>query len=331
MGQQSLTLQLLVSGMNSVFMTRYSFVAAYFVCFYDWITSLDQEVALIYPAPWNVVKGAYLFCRYYPMAVAPFHLWGVIGDHEQHVCEAYYHALFACPMPTILSAQFILMLRTYAFSGRKKLILVVLSITYLGLVGVIIWVLSKEITLSLLSLLAIRGGCFAVSDVQTIGEILANAAHGISTIPVPVAYHMGMISMLATLFDCLNMFIVLWHWVRGRGTLGPLGKSFLKQGILVYVIMTALNALTIGAFLSSYLVRHGLGATATFSFILPSTLACRLVLMLRRKASPTETKLRLEHSHMVDDALEMITVERRTEEILQGFTLSISTDAEAQS
>ncbi|KAH9172044.1 hypothetical protein EDB89DRAFT_1012893 [Lactarius sanguifluus] len=138
--------QLLLSGLNAVATWRYSMIAAYVVCFYDWVISLDQEVALIYPAPWNGVKAAYLFCRYYPMAIAPFHLWGVVGNHEKHVCESYYHVLYACAMPTLLSAQFILMLRTYAFSGRKTGVLAALSVTYLGLVGVIIWVLSKELT-----------------------------------------------------------------------------------------------------------------------------------------------------------------------------------------
>ncbi|KAH9053951.1 hypothetical protein EDB83DRAFT_1149548 [Lactarius deliciosus] len=79
---------------------RYTLTATYIVCFYDWIISLDQEVALIYPAAWNVVKATYIFCRYYPMAIAPFHLWGLVGNHEQRLCESYYHVLFACPMPT---------------------------------------------------------------------------------------------------------------------------------------------------------------------------------------------------------------------------------------
>ena len=46
--------------------------------------------------------------------------------------------------------------------------------------------------------------------------------------------------------------------------------------------------------------------------------------MLRRKASPTETEIRVEHSHMVNEALEMIAVERHPEE---GFVPSILTDA----
>ncbi|KAH8978118.1 hypothetical protein EDB86DRAFT_980923 [Lactarius hatsudake] len=322
-------LQVLVTGLKTVAVWRYSMIAAYVICFYDWVISLDQEVALIYPAPWNAVKAAYIFCRYYPMAIAPFHLWGLVGNHEQRVCESYYHVLFACAMPTILSAQFILMLRTYAFSGRKTQVLVVLSITYLGLVGVIIWVLSTEISLVPVFFFTKSNGCFALSDEPNIRVLAAGVAQG-NRVPLPIAYHMGLISVLMTFFDFLNMLVVLWHWVRGRDTFGPLGKSFLKQGVLVYVVMTAMNALAICSFLSLYLVHQGLNDSSMFTFIMPSALACRLVLMLRQKASPTDTKLRLEHSRMVDNVLEMIAMEQCPEEISEGFTLSISTDTGAQ-
>ena len=57
----------------------------------------------IYPARWNGVKCAYIFCRYYPLAIAPFHFWGLIGNHEKAVCESYYHALYACTIPTVRS------------------------------------------------------------------------------------------------------------------------------------------------------------------------------------------------------------------------------------
>ncbi|KAH8992552.1 hypothetical protein EDB86DRAFT_1480174 [Lactarius hatsudake] len=301
-------LQVLLAALHAVATWRYSMIAAYVVCFYDWVISLDQEVALIYPAPWNAVKVAYLFCRYYPLAIAPFHLWGLVGDHEESVCETYYHVLYACAMPTLLSAQFILMLRTYAFSGRKTQVLVVLSIAYSGLAGVIIWVLSKELNLAHLFSVTKRNACFAISDVIA---PVARVSQGMKA-PAPFSYHIGMISVLAAFFDCLNILVVLWYWVRGRDIFGPLGKSFLKQGMLVYVVMTALNAF------------------ALIAYIMPSALACRLVLMLRQKASPTETKLRLEYSHMVDYALEMIAVDRCPEELSDGFTPSISTDAEAQ-
>jgi hypothetical protein len=40
----------------------------------------------------------------------------------------------------------ILMLRAYAFSGRKKWVLTVLSITFAGLLGVMFWVMSRELS-----------------------------------------------------------------------------------------------------------------------------------------------------------------------------------------
>ncbi|KAN0136956.1 hypothetical protein V8E53_005397 [Lactarius tabidus] len=210
MGQLSLTLQLLVSGLNSValpylselvaFRSRYSLISTYIVCFYDWIISPDQEVALIYPAPWNIVKCAYLICRYYPMVIAPFHFWGFLIDHEQRVCESYYHALYACTIPTILSAQ----------SGRKKSVLAVLLITFLALAGVIIWVMSKQLTLSLLFIIFERASCSAISDQPTLGAVLsAIGTGGTDKVQVPIAYHLGMISIITTFFDCLNVFVVV--------------------------------------------------------------------------------------------------------------------------
>jgi len=50
------------------------------------------------------------------------------------------------------------------------------------------------------------------------------------------------------------------------------------------------------------------------------------LLMLRRKASPTETELRVEYSHVVNEALEMIAIEWRPEDDIS----STSTDAHAQ-
>ncbi|KAF8262833.1 hypothetical protein EI94DRAFT_656444 [Lactarius quietus] len=111
-----------------------------------WVFRLDQEVDLIYPSPWSAVKFLYFFCRYYPLAMAPFQLWGLLGDHDQNVCESYYHALYVCTLPTVFSAQIILMLRTYAFSGKKKTIIAVLSVSFFCLVGIIIWVMSSKLT-----------------------------------------------------------------------------------------------------------------------------------------------------------------------------------------
>lgn len=54
-------------------------------------------------------------------------------------CSTSSYSHFFC------MSSVILMLRTYAFSGRKKTVLAALSITFLTLVGVIIWVISKHL------------------------------------------------------------------------------------------------------------------------------------------------------------------------------------------
>ena len=53
------------------------------------------------------------------------------------------HLLFT---PVSAISAVILMLRTYAFSGRKKAVLAILSIAFFGLAGVIIWVTSQKLT-----------------------------------------------------------------------------------------------------------------------------------------------------------------------------------------
>jgi len=308
------TLSLLFSALHSVAVGRYSIIAAYTILFYDWIISLDNEVELIYPAPWNAVKIAYLFCRYYPLAISPFHIWGFVGNHYGEVCEMYYHALYVCMMPTMLSAQFILMLRSYAFTGRRRLVLAALSISFFSLVGYVVWVMSKQLSLTALFIIRERSGCFATTNqpgfhgaVETIG-----------------AYQLGLISVLTAFFDCLNVFLVVRHCIVQRSTSGPLGQSFLKQGVFVYVMMTGLNAFTIGRYFSSHLLTQGQGSW--FAYILPSALSCRLVILLRRRVSPTETERHVQYSHMINEALEMISVEPRPGDQAASIIPTIQTD-----
>ena len=98
----------------------------------------------------------------------------------------------------------ILMLRTYAFSGRKRWILAVLSITLFGLIGVNVWVMSRELTrlsrgpyyqdvtltfdgiaVPLLFAIVNRTGCFAVSDQPLVSTDEASA------VGTPLIYHLG--------------------------------------------------------------------------------------------------------------------------------------------
>ncbi|KAF8258909.1 hypothetical protein EI94DRAFT_1753102 [Lactarius quietus] len=126
------------------------------------------------------------------------------------------------------------------------------------------------------------------------------------------------------------MFIVVWHCIQERGALGRLGQSFLKQGVAVYVIMTALNTLSIGTYFGPSISPElkGIGLGPWFAYTLPSALAIgflspTIFALLIIKASPTETNLRIEYSHMVNEALEMIPVECDHEDISKDLSQSI--------
>jgi hypothetical protein len=50
-------------------------------------------------------------------------MWGLIGNHERRVCEPYYHALYACTIPTVRS----LLLPTQSFQAHDLVIDAVLT------------------------------------------------------------------------------------------------------------------------------------------------------------------------------------------------------------
>lgn len=53
------------------------------------------------------------------------------------------------------------------------------------------------------------------------------------------------------------------------------------------------------------------------------------VLLLRRKASPTETELHILYSNMVDEALEMAAVQRNPADTMDSSIPSLRTDPQA--
>ncbi|KAH9980325.1 hypothetical protein BGW80DRAFT_1556904 [Lactifluus volemus] len=234
------------AALNAVEIGRHSIIAAYTILFYDWIISFDDEMSLIYPASWNSVKIAYYFCRYFPLLVSPFHIWGLVTNHDRSTCHTYFRALYTCAMPTVLSAHFILMLRSYAFSGRKRLVLVVLSAFFSTLVGVVLWVMSVQLHLSNIFIITTQSGCFASTNAKPVPS------------PHIGAYQLGLISVLAALFDCINMLMVIRHCIRERSTLGPLGQSFLKQGTLDPLASSRTQSANV-YFHRSFRIRHNDG------------------------------------------------------------------------
>jgi hypothetical protein len=70
--------------------------------------------------------------------------------------------------------------------------------------------------------------------------------------------------------------------------------------------------------------------TLSAQFFLAQTFYFFRVLMLRRQASPAQAELRVEYSHMVNEAIGMTSVELPLKETSGGAIPSISTDTQAR-
>ncbi|KIJ64636.1 hypothetical protein HYDPIDRAFT_167906 [Hydnomerulius pinastri MD-312] len=111
----------------------------------------------IHQEAWTKMKVAYIICRYYPLVVFPFNLWGFVGDHDLSTCYQVVHLLYLALIPLQVSPQqnahtegprvaVIMLLRAYAFTGRRKSLLVIFSATFLVLFAAEIRIIGVDFT-----------------------------------------------------------------------------------------------------------------------------------------------------------------------------------------
>ncbi|KAL0946524.1 hypothetical protein HGRIS_012734 [Hohenbuehelia grisea] len=102
-------------------LSRYIDVASFAVLVYDHLVTLDLEVSLIWPTPWNITKSFYLLSRYSPFLDAINAIYhqpiNNIGPKECRVSYSIAGWLF---MFGICLSEVILSFRTWAVWGRDR-------------------------------------------------------------------------------------------------------------------------------------------------------------------------------------------------------------------
>ncbi|VDC00719.1 unnamed protein product [Peniophora sp. CBMAI 1063] len=299
-------LQAVIAGIESIAISRYMLVAAVVLAFYDWLLNLGFEVQLIHRSRWTLVKVAYLFSRYYTLFVlSPYLLWAIVRDHHLATCQKNVRATYIIILPSIVSAQLILMLRTYAFAGQRRGVLWTLAVSLSGvIVGYLVIVLKYiELVTVIFDLLGGKSGCFASTNLEQ-----------------HFSFDMALIFVLIFCFDALNIAIIVGHVVKDRNMRGDLYQTVLKHGFFYYLATCTVNILNTGMYFAPERTTNGIAAW--FAWILPSILSCSLVLALRHVSSPTQTEFMRRVDAAVDDALEMVghapTVPQRSLDVHGG-------------
>jgi len=267
---------LINTGAPSVQCARYVTVVSYAVQVYDWLICLNDEVRYVHKSRWTSIKIAYLICRYFPLFVFPFYIWGWVGNHPISVCAKVVQPLhiLLCLFPFFAQAVFII--RTYAFTGSRKRVLAFLVAFWMALLGFYLYVHSTQWSVAL-NLQEFIGdtACFG-TDVPQEGE----------EIDWKQCKWDASFMLCLFLFDCIMTGMVFAHAIRSQGMFGPLGKLFVAQGLIAFVVLSVMNLATAIIGFTSDQRWHGL---SILSGQLSNIVACRLILMLRRGTDPTAT------------------------------------------
>ncbi|KAF6751684.1 hypothetical protein DFP72DRAFT_906837 [Ephemerocybe angulata] len=286
MPAQGYTFDDLLWAVSAIQEARYAIAAMYGLHIYEWINCLEKEIKLIYRARWTSIKLSYFLCRYYPLICWPIIMWAYLRDHTFEECEKIGHPIHVLLTPYQFFSQAVMLMRAYAFCGRDWRVLLPLGLCYGALLGINVWAFATHVYMPppIFYALIEHTGCYP------------NYGTGV------MAIRIGLSMLAATLMDLVSLVCVLIYCKKEssfRG--GSLAHYFIKQGLGSFLMITVINVAAAIAFFKPPSYHSGIGLP--LSLAVSNLLACRVILQLRRKVTPTPTELSRRHSLVVDGAL----------------------------
>ncbi|KAF9039377.1 hypothetical protein BJ165DRAFT_1497825, partial [Panaeolus papilionaceus] len=104
---------------------------AYGVVAYDWALTFGQEVELIWKQPFTIGTVLFAINRYLPFLDLSIGMHSLSHHHfSAQSCHKRFNAMIWLVVAGVIIAQLVLSLRTVAIWARRKLIIVILSITF---------------------------------------------------------------------------------------------------------------------------------------------------------------------------------------------------------
>jgi len=273
------------NGVQIITEARYAIVAVYCLQLYEWFANGSKEIDLVHRSRWTSVKVGYLLCRYYPLAIWPFVMFAYVGRHTYEACLNIGLPVHALLAPCQLFPQGVMLMRAYAFCGRDKRILVLLLVCYAGLFAINIWsfCINFQIMPEVVYIAFGNTGCYPYYDTGAVG------------------FRIGYSMLAATSMDVVSLAVVLVHCFRNNSREISLGRYIVDQGLLSFAFVIGLNVAAACIFFNRKSLHNGIGLP--FILIISNLIACRIILNLRRRLSPTESEIEAAHSQIVREAL----------------------------
>ncbi|KZW03078.1 hypothetical protein EXIGLDRAFT_828830 [Exidia glandulosa HHB12029] len=243
--------------------TRFEHAGAYTLLLYDWLLCLEHELKLISTPGLAPGKLAYLFCRYWPILTHPITIWVQLVTSDRALCEKTFRIPLFLTIVNFSGAASVLIVRVYAFTGARRLVAFFLVFCFAVVAAYQIWTVATQIAL----VTAPAPFCFPVDR-----EGAAPLLSGYFLAPF--------------LFDVVATATFVWHAFSVRLQLSDMTGAvglFVREGAAYFIAISAINL--VNAVMNFLPDETHHGVMAPMSMLLPSILACRLVINLRSAAS----------------------------------------------
>ncbi|KAH7101656.1 hypothetical protein BKA62DRAFT_638478 [Auriculariales sp. MPI-PUGE-AT-0066] len=257
-----------------VFIEQVYFCSLYAVVVWDWVSSLSKEYRLIWKKNWTPVKAIYILCRYWPIATVPWTLYVYTINHPHDFCVKSYRSVPILMTPNMVLAELVLLIRTYAFLGRKTWLLVTMLVALGGVFTYQIYVPLVRMDLLALGPPGVPTPCFPVAQ--------PGSQHVTGFFIAPLLFDTAVTGL--TLYKAVTM---RWNlpWSKKRESTSIV-NTFINEGIFYFILITIANILNGAFYLQKKQVIQALNIP--LSIMLPNILACRLILALRSRGNNTD-------------------------------------------
>ncbi|TFK29811.1 hypothetical protein FA15DRAFT_663082 [Coprinopsis marcescibilis] len=236
------------------------------IAVWDWLTCLKMEWECIWKKEWSLIKGLYLWTRYYGLLCFSLNLWLFNDNFTEERCKTLHYLIAATCMWTTLGSEAILAVRTYAFLGKNM---------YLG-IALVVLLLGETAFLLYVSI----AGVFQIPPPPIPG--LDGVIRGPCTASDFPGQHIVSGFWLAPVaFDLICTFLTVAKAVtlQNGATQSPIIRIFIREGVFYFLAVAGVNVLNAAFMFQSNPSLQNINCF--LALVLSQVLCCRLVLNLK--------------------------------------------------
>ncbi|KAH6896165.1 hypothetical protein BKA70DRAFT_1269225 [Coprinopsis sp. MPI-PUGE-AT-0042] len=237
----------------------------------EFFQTLPDEVALVWPDKWSLLKGLYMLNRYGALIGTVFSLMFEVGTKNSTftLCKAGYYFQGAVLILNLAWSETILFMRVYALSRQNRYVGIFLAVTWTGIFAALV-------------VNFLRGAFIFV--------FVDHPLPGYACLPTPIASKLlrtlpyFLILSEQILVICMCIYFRLGEFA---GSKSRLARTFSRDGLYYFFAISLMSIANVSfsmAFLNKY--DHYLGPPQG---VVMSVLATRLVLHLRKVKADGDT------------------------------------------